>query len=146
MRYPSMWFSFPNTLFFVAPITLSSELNSTRLRCTRYRCTGYGCKLYNETIIHLFNMGDLKLFARNQEGYKGCWHLLKSFAMTPGWILTLINVQKQLVYEVTQANNIHRLRHRTTMKYLDPRESNTFLELNEVGNIKHAAMTEQIRN
>ena len=57
-------------LFCVTLIPLRKLLNNT----------GYGYKTYDHTINHLFYMGDLKLFAKNDQQLQGLLNILKQFS------------------------------------------------------------------
>ena len=62
-------FFFP-IFFCVTMIPFSKLLNNT----------GYGYKIYDNTINHLFYIGNLKLFAKNDQQLQGLLNIAKQFS------------------------------------------------------------------
>ena len=123
-------------LFCFTLIPLSNELNNTV----------YGYKIFDRTINHLFYMGDLKLFAKNDQDLEGLLNTVKEFSNGIGMEFGLNKCAKaSFVREKLQKTSSINLDIDTAIRDLNPEENYKYLGVNEEDGINHASMKEKIR-
>ena len=123
-------------LFCVTLIPLSKVPNNT----------GYSYKIYNNTINHLFYIGELKLFAKNNQHLQSILNIVKQFSDGIRMEFGLDKCAKATFFlgKLLKVKYIT-LDTTTIIKDLEPEESYKCLGVTEGDGIQHSSMREKIR-
>ena len=118
-------------LFCVTLIPLTTLLNNT----------GYIYKIYDNTIIRLLYMDDLKLFAKNDQQLQGLLNIVKQFSDDIRMEFGLDKCAKATFFcgKLLKAKNIT-LDTTMIIKDLEPEESYKYLGVGEVDGMQHSSM------
>ena len=123
-------------LFCVAVIPQSKLLDNAR----------YGYKIYDHTTNHLFYMGDLKLFAKNDQQLQGLLNIVKQFSNYVRMEFGPEKCAKATIFrgKLLKDKNIT-VDTATVIKDLKPEKSYKYLRVTEGDRIQHSSIREKIR-
>ena len=123
-------------LFCLALKPLSYEMNDRR----------HEYKIREENINHLFYMGNLKLYEKNDKGLDGLLNTVNKFSDNIGMVFGLGKCEKAAFIRgrLTSTSEI-KLNEDTSIRELDQKETYKYLRIDEGDGTQHAKMREKIR-